>query len=193
MPAVETLLDRAGVLTSDLEAVAVALGPGSFSALRVGLSAAKGMVMPLGIPLVGVGTLEAEAYPYADTGLPICPILDAGRDQVAGGLFQQSDGRWAKLRPEDVGGLDEVVGWTTGPTIFCGEGAAPRTLELRRARGEAALVVGLHSQPSRLWALCALGRRRLEMGAADDPSGLQPMYLRRPSIGVPGSLGRVRQ
>ena len=57
----------------------MALGPGGFSALRVGISVAKGLALPLDIPLVGVGTLEMEAYPYAGAGIPVCPLLEAGR------------------------------------------------------------------------------------------------------------------
>ena len=69
------ILGRTEASPADLEAIAVALGPGGFSALRVGLSCAKGLAMPTDTPLIGVGTLEMEAYPYASTGLPICAVL----------------------------------------------------------------------------------------------------------------------
>ena len=63
MPAVRQSLQQLGISARELEAVAVALGPGGFSALRVGISAAKGLALPWDTPLVGVGTLETEAYP----------------------------------------------------------------------------------------------------------------------------------
>ena len=93
MPAVRQSLQQLGISARELEAVAVALGPGGFSALRVGISAAKGLALPWGTPLVGVGTLEAEAYPYAETGSPVCPLLNIGRRDMAWACYQ-------KVKPE---------------------------------------------------------------------------------------------
>ena len=98
MPAVHYLLESRSVSPGGLVGIAVALGPGAFSALRVGISAAKGMALGLGLPLVGVGTLEAEAYAYADLGLPVCALLGAGRGEVAAALFKETRGTWRCLR-----------------------------------------------------------------------------------------------
>ena len=87
MPAVSQLLGAAGVAVNDLEGIAVALGPGGFSALRVGMSVAKGLALASGKPLVGIGTLDAEAQPYWQTGLPVCALLDAGRSEVSSAHF----------------------------------------------------------------------------------------------------------
>ena len=94
MPAVRHSLQQAGISARELEGVAVALGPGGFSALRVGISAAKGLALPFGMPLVGVGTLEAEAYPYAETGSPVCPLLNIGRRDMAWACYQKVNGDW---------------------------------------------------------------------------------------------------
>ena len=82
-PTIQMLLGKTGASPGDLDAVFLAVGPGGFSALRVGMSAAKGMAEGLDIPLVGVGTLELEAFPYAGTGRSLYPLLDVGRGEVA--------------------------------------------------------------------------------------------------------------
>ena len=96
MPAIQRTLQHSGTQAKDLDAVAVALGPGGFSALRVGMSAAKGLSLPFGIPLIGITTLEAEAFPYSGTGLPICPLLNIGRREMAWTCYQKLHGQWQK-------------------------------------------------------------------------------------------------
>ena len=96
MPAVQQTLQQAGITPRDLQAIAVALGPGGFSALRVGISAAKGLALPWGTPLVGISTLETEAYPYAETGSPVCPLLNIGRRDMAWACYQKDARRLAK-------------------------------------------------------------------------------------------------
>ena len=179
-----------------LMAVVVALGPGGFSAVRVGISAAKGIALPLNIPVVGVGTLEMEAYPYSDTGLPIRPVVDAGREEVATGLFQNVEGRWTKLEEERICTPEELVSTVSEQTIICGEGAAHRAEYLRQETGAAGIVIGSFTVATRLWALGVLARQNLERGPispADSLSGLIPMYLRSPSIGAPKKPQRVGQ
>ena len=84
MPAVVQVLESRGLITGQLSGVAVALGPGGFSALRVGISAAKGLALVAKIPIVGVGTLDLEAYAYLESGYPVCALLEAGREECAG-------------------------------------------------------------------------------------------------------------
>ena len=193
MPAIEHVLDRAKTAPSGLEGIAVGLGPGRFSALRVGVSTAKGIALPLAVPLVGVGTLEMEAYPYSSTRLPICPLLDAGRDEVATATFQESEGQWRQLREERVCTPEELVASITEPTLFCGEGVPDRSDYLRQALGRNGLIVGCHTPASRLWALSVLAGEQLKVGDVDSLTALQPLYLRRPSIGPPKTHQRVRQ
>ena len=179
-----------------LRAVAVALGPGRFSAIRVGISAAKGLALPLNIPVVGIGTLEMEAYPYSDTRLPIRPVLDVGRGEVATSLFQNSRGRWIKLEEERICALEEMVESITRRTVICGEGVAHRVEYLRQAVGAAGVVIGSFTVASRLWGLGVLAGRELDRGLispADSLSDLKPMYIRSPSIGAPKKFQRVGQ
>ncbi len=188
LPAIENVLGRIGGGTSALQAVAVASGPGGFSALRVGMSVAKGLAMPTGLPVVTAGTLECEAYPYASTGLPVCPLLDVGRGEVATAMFQQQES-WQRVSEERICSPDELRGLsgdTSGPFVVCGEGVTGREQHLREALGERALIAG-GSPAVRLWALAELGWRKLVSGKTEDLVTLEPFYLRRPTIGRPAT------
>jgi len=193
IPAIQALFERSSSHLEEIQGIAVALGPGGFSALRVGISAAKGLALTKSTPLVGVGTLELEAYPFAGLGLPVCALLDAGREEIATGAFGNATGSWTRLKEERVCTLEELVESTGEPTLFCGEGAPNRSQELRRLLGRNGLVIGLHSPAGRLWALAELGSKRLDRGQASPMDALQPMYLRRPSIGAPKSHQRIKQ
>ena len=185
MPAVEDILQRAGIAPGALEGIAVALGPGGFSALKVGISTAKALALPSNTPLVGVGTLEMEAYPYANTGIPIRPLMDCGRGEVATALYQELDGRWTKLMEEMVCSNEELLESVSETTILCGEGVIQRSDYIRQALGEKGIIISFHTPASRLRALAVLGWDRLQLGKPDNLASLQPMYLRNPNIGAP--------
>ncbi|GAI55710.1 unnamed protein product, partial [marine sediment metagenome] len=93
---------------NSIEAIIVAKGPGSFNGLRVGISIAKGLAFSLAIPLLGISTLEAEAYPFAYTGLPLSPIHKAGREEIATAFYQQKNNEWHCLKAEHLTTLDTL-------------------------------------------------------------------------------------
>ena len=187
LPAIESMLQRTGG-HSALTGIAVASGPGGFSALRVGLSVAKGLAMPLSLPVVAVGTLECEAWPFASTGLPVCPLLDVGRNEVATARFQQK-AAWSRIAEERICGPEELETLADDAVpsfIICGEGVAGREGHLKETFGERALVIG-GGHSGRLWALAELGWLKLEVGQTEDLAAFQPFYLRRPTIGRPAT------
>ena len=189
MPAVAHLLEGEGLSAKELDGIAVALGPGGFSALRVGMSVAKGLAMASGRPLVGIGTLDAEAQPYLQSGLSVCALLDAGRTEVSSGYFG-ADGQ--RLREDRICPPAELLDEVAAPLLFCGEGTSAHAEFIRDRMGDQVLVVG-HSPAARLWALATLAHDRLEAGELDDIATLQPYYLRMPSIGGPKRRDRARQ
>ena len=181
MPAVAGILEGHRLAARDLTGIAVALGPGGFSALRVGISAAKGLALAAGNLLVGVSTLDLEAYPYLPSGAPVCALLDVGRQEVAAARFAQ-DGQ--RLAEDILGPPAELLHDITEPTIFCGEGVTQWIGLIRERLGNLALPIA--SPPAaRLWSLAALAQQRMDLGLMDDLATLQPHYLRMPSIGGP--------
>lgn len=188
MPAVAETLGAAGLTVKDLAGIAVALGPGGFSALRVGMSVAKGLALAADKPLAGVGTLDLEAWPYRDAGLPVCALLDAGRGEVATALFREG----SRARPDSIVSPEELAAEVGETRLFCGEGLQPYGEWLRQRLGSRAVVAG-NAPAARLYALAELGRERLESGDGDEVATLQPYYLRMPTIGGPKRRDRAAQ
>lgn len=194
MPEVASLLGDQQITPAGLSAVAVALGPGGFSALRVGISVAKGLCVPNATPLIGVGTLDLEAFPYLGSSLAVCSVLDAGRNEISSGFWGVNRER---IREDRVCTLDEllkeIVEELPERVLLCGEGLQGRIDAVKENVVGRDIVVAQTVPAARVWSLVALGWRRLGAGETDDAAALQPYYLRMPSIGGPKRRDRVQQ
>jgi tRNA threonylcarbamoyl adenosine modification protein YeaZ len=180
-PNIERLLQTAKTDIKSLTAVFVATGPGSFNGLRAGISAAKGLAFSLNIPLVGISTLEAEALPFAFTGLPLCPIHDAGRGEIAVALYRWADS-WRQLKEEYLTTLESLCTEVHEKTIFCGEIPLAAIGLIPASLGEKAVIPGWEQRLRRPGYISYLGWQRLQSGREDNPATLQPIYLRQPPI-----------
>lgn len=180
-PNITRLLNQAKISPQSLKAIFVAKGPGSFNGLRVGLSTAKGLAFALDIPLVGISTLEVEAYPFAFTKLPICPIHNAGRGEVAAAVYQLKDA-WRCLTPEHITTADTLFREIKRKTIFCGEIPPSVIDELQKRLARYAIIPDAAARLRHASYLAALGWQRLNGGQFDDAASLQPLYLRQPPI-----------
>ena len=185
LPQLVYLLNRAKLDVKSISGIIVARGPGSFNGLRVGISSAKGLAFSLGIPIIGISTLEVAAYQHAETSLPICSILNAGRGEIATAMYQQKGNQWLALAAEYITTVDTLCSETTTKTIFCGEFVPVIAEQLRWQLKQRAVIPPLASALRRSGYLAELGRQRLEAGEFDDIATLQPLYLRRPHITKP--------
>jgi tRNA threonylcarbamoyl adenosine modification protein YeaZ len=181
VPNIGRLLNQIKSSPQSLRAVFVAKGPGSFNGLRVGMSTAKGLAYALDIPLVGISTLEVEAYPFASTKLPICPIHSAGRGEIAAAVYQLKDS-WRCLTPEHITTADAICRQTTRKTIFCGEIPPSVIEELQERLVRYAIIPDAAARLRHAGNLAILGWQRLDRGQPDDAASLQPIYLRQPPI-----------
>jgi tRNA threonylcarbamoyladenosine biosynthesis protein TsaB len=184
-PTVEQVLALNRTSIESIEAIVVAIGPGTFSGLRVGVSAAKGFAMALGVPIVAVGTLTVEAYPFTITGLPVRPVLDAGRGELMVGHFQAEGECIVERDPPVITNLDGLCTSTHETTVFCGEHLPKVTEELKERLGNLARIPPKSALLRRPGNLVELGWLRLAEGDSDDLATLQPVYLRAPSITKP--------
>lgn len=198
MPAVAELLSSQGVRPIELDGVAVALGPGPFSALRVGVSAAKGLSIAGNFPIVGIDTLALEAAPYLTLEATVSAWLEAGRNEVAAGWFRLG-GERAKddvIDTPDALLRDEPT-LPEGSLIYCGEAAHTRRALIgdldQKHDPPRRHMVAPWNPANRLWALASLAADRLRQNETDDLATLQPYYLRMPTIGVAKRRDRVRQ
>ncbi len=179
LPNLIHLLQQAKIELKDINAIIVAKGPGSFNGLRVGMATAKGLAFALDISLVGISTLEMVAFPYANMGLPVCPVQNAGQGEIATALYQVINGHWQRLIAEHITMAEELCANTFTKTIFCGRFSHDVAQQIEKHLGKRAVVFkGL----IRAGSLAELGWRKLKMGKSDNPATLQPLYLRPPSV-----------
>ncbi len=126
MPIVEHILKNTDLTVQDCDVIAVAAGPGSFTGIRIGVSAAKGLAFAAEKPAVGVSTLAAMARNVAWLdGLVIC-AMDARRQQVYNALFQAENGTLTRLTPDRAISLEDLAAEIKGdhrPKIIVGDGA----------------------------------------------------------------------
>ncbi len=175
---VQYLLGRLKIELNDLAGIAVSLGPGSFTGLRIGLATAKGLFLATGLPLLGVGTLEALSLNASLSPYPICPVLDARRKQVYAALYRLENGRPQELLPPSLLDPEKLLNYITEPTVFLGDGLVPFGDFWAERLGPKFLRAPDLLQQPRPANVAYLGRRRLLAGELDDPYRLLPLYLR---------------
>ena len=182
LPNLAHLLNQAKLSLSTASGVIVAKGPGDYNGLRVGLSTAKGLAYSLDVPIIGISTLEVEAYQYAGMGLAVCPIFNAGRDEIATAIYQRENEGWSQLMAEQITTIEGLCSRIATKTVFCGEFVPAIAARLKDALKEKAVIISPTANWRRAGFLAELGLKRFENRDYDDPITLQPLYLRGPSI-----------
>lgn len=176
MPAISDVTERASVGVQDVTHLTVALGPGGFSAVRVGISTVLGLALPKGLPVVGIPTHEIEAHPfreYAATSSPLISLLPAGRSELSWCRFET-----VAAEPETgLGTPDEIVAAITASTRLCGEGA-----ELLDGLVEKEQILSGESPTRSPVHMLEIAAQRLSAGEATPLTELRPIYARPPSI-----------
>lgn len=175
-PAIAELLARCGLSMQDMRALAVALGPGSFTSLRVGLSLVKGLALACDLPLIGIPTLDiyAAAQPVSD--LPLLTAIQAGRNRLAVGWYQSTEHGWQAQGPARVVSMDAFIGEIESPALVCGEFTAEERQRLANEAVNVRLVSAAQSvrRPS---LLAELAWARWQRGDVDEEASLAPIYL----------------
>ena len=186
LPNIDRLLTEAGRTKHDIDAVFVDLGPGGYAALRVGVSIAKALAHGLGVPIVGVGRLELDAYGVAgDAGARrIVAVHRAGRGEAAWAVYRDGPDRWREELSPRIGKPADLYSSIAGGDIVTGDVDDELAAALARAGASAA-----SARAHRVIALASLGHQRLAAGRTDDPTALVPLYLRAPAIGPQSSAG----
>ena len=182
LPQLSHLLNQTGLSLQSASCIIVARGPGSYNGLRVGVSTAKGLAFSLGIPIIGISTLEVAAYQHAETGLPVCPIFSAGSTEIATATYQRKGNQWCQLTAEHLTTIEALCSGITTKTVFCGESIVSIAAELRKRLKQKAMILSPAAGLRRAGFLAELGLKRLRAGDYDNLATLQPLYLRGPSI-----------
>jgi tRNA threonylcarbamoyl adenosine modification protein YeaZ len=182
LPHLEYLLKQSGTDLSEVRGIIVALGPGSYNGLRVGVSAAKGLALALNIPIAGINTLEAAAYQHSSCGLPVCAVSGAGRGEIAAAFYRLKRGRWTEISAPYITTVEALCSAITTRTVFCGELTSSVIDEIALLLKTKAVIPPPAALLRRAGFLAELGLKRLVAGDCDNPAALQPLYLRRPPI-----------
>ena len=176
LPMGDDMLKNAELKISDVDLIAVAHGPGSFTGIRIGVSMVKGLAWAAEKPCVGVSTLEALAWHGVALGGYVCPVMDARRNQVYNAIFKIEDGRPVRItedRPIALAELAEEVRALDAPMFLVGDGAE-LTEKFFKEQGIACTVAPENLRWQSAWGV-AMAAMDKEPGDADS---LLPVYLR---------------
>jgi len=180
-PQVDALFALRNLTPQDLTALAVAIGPGSYTGTRIALSYAKGIVAAIGLPLVGIPTLDALAYPHIRPDSGLCALVAAGRKRycwasyAAGSGLPQRSSEWGLNRLPEI--LSELPPEFPPSLCFVGELSQEDIQFLRSSRGESTIIIPAALAVRRAGALADLAWHRLQVEDVDDPTTLSPIYL----------------
>jgi tRNA threonylcarbamoyladenosine biosynthesis protein TsaB len=183
MTALDHLLQVSGVALAEIRGLAVAKGPGSFTGLRVGLSAAKGFCEGLGVPIVALSSLEVLASQCPAVSIPICPVIDSRKEEVFASLYTWSDEQeLVRLEPETCLKIRALPGFIKKRAFVLGTDFNRQMGPIASAAGDRAVFA-----PPSFWNLRAatlgmMGARRARAQGFDSLQEVAPSYLRPPDI-----------
>ncbi|MDN5344784.1 MAG: tRNA threonylcarbamoyladenosine biosynthesis protein TsaB [Clostridia bacterium] len=180
LPMLAAMLREVGVQVADLDGLAVSLGPGSFTGLRIGLATVKGLAHPAQKPVAGIPTLDSLAWNAWEVPGLVCPVLCARRDEVYTALYRWQEGEICRLTPYqalDPHSLVTSLESYTQPVYFLGDGVTSYW-EAWQSLGPRARFLPSTGTLPRAAQIARLGWQRLRAGAADDIFQLKPFYLR---------------
>ncbi len=176
----EWLLETLDIKKQEIDAVAVSIGPGSFTSIRVGVTIAKSLAYSMKIKIAAVSSLEVLAMNVPNTDLNICSILDAKRSEVYSAIYKYSNNRLQSVRDEKVEPIETLLTFINEPTIFVGDGSSIYNEELKKNSNSILVSENFNIVRSSNCAL--LGSVKLCDGKSDDVMGLVPNYLRKTDV-----------
>lgn len=181
LPMMRDVLLDAGVDKGDLTGIAVSTGPGSFTGLRIGMSTARTLAQVLNLPVVGVSTLDALAYPLKGYVGIICPLLNARKSEVYTALYQEDEQGQRCLLPGFATGIEplmELLMSYSERVTFLGDGVSEYRNFIIESIGDRARFAPQCLSYPRGAAVAELGLAMFESGAGQDPLTLLPHYVR---------------
>ena len=180
LPMTEELLAHCGLTVADLDLIAVAAGPGSFTGLRIGVTTAKGLAWAAQLPCAGCSTLEAMAWNLAGLDGELCAAMDARRHQVYNARFRAENGTITRLTEDRAIALEDLIEELRGTKttqIVLGDGAR-LCWEALTAAGIPARLAPPNLRQQTAWGVARLGLELAKAGQTVPPEELVPVYHR---------------
>lgn len=181
MPMFDEIIKMTDIDLSEIDAIAVSGGPGSFTGLRIGAATAKGLALALDRPMIAVPTLEAMAYNFYKTDYIICPIMDARRNQVYTGLYSYKD-EFKVLKEQRAMDIDELIDELNDcgeGVIFLGDGLVPCKNSLIQRLKVKYEFAPAHINRQRASSLAGLGMEYYKSGRFFSSYEFELEYLRK--------------
>ncbi|SRR5579883_1583239 len=180
--AIEAMLRGCNLKIGELAGIAVGIGPGSFTGLRIALSYAKGVALAAGCALVGIPSLDAMALcalelPDLAPAAAICPILDARKGELYAALYRQVENGVEKLSGEFLSTPEQLAARLEAATIFFGDGGCGELIR-QAVHPDPAMLADWGAAPPPAVLIAALGAARIARGESDAAASLQPLYVR---------------
>lgn len=175
-PAVAEAMRKSGITAQNLGAIAVAIGPGSFTGLRIGLALAKGLSMVHQLPLIGIPTLDPLASAQPLLNIPMAAVLRAGRGRLAVGWYQVVEEHWESAGLIEIFTPAEIAVNIQAETYLCGE-INKQERELINSQKSSILLASPARSLRRPAYLAEIAWQRWMSGDVDDPASLAPTYL----------------
>ena len=186
LPNVARMVALARLTSTSLTGVAVALGPGSFTGLRIGMSVAKGLCLALDIPIVAIPTLDIITYAVGDPGSRVLSVLEAGRGRICVAAYHFTDGLPIQDGEIELAKAAEWIVSAREPVLVAGEVSADLAERLLRQPDAANIAISsLAGSLRRAGYLAELAWDRLQQGKVSDLDSLSPIYTHYPSSGTP--------
>ncbi len=179
MPLIDSVLSIAGFRVEELDGLAVTIGPGSFTGLRIGISTIKGLAHALNRPAVGISSLEALAWQCADRSHLICPLLDARKGEVYCATYRYDQKGLVPQTPARAVEPEAVARDITENCVFIGSGARLYRHKLKSLLGDRAHFVPHAQDILRASSIAFLSMPRFKTNARQAPADLVPLYIRK--------------
>lgn len=181
LPMLDEIIRMTEMELNDIDAIAVAAGPGSFTGLRIGSATAKGLGLALNKPLIAVPTLEGLAYNCYGTEEVICPMMDARRSQVYTGSYQFKNNEFNVLQEQAVISVEECINRLNQlqmPVVFLGDGVEPYTEQIHELVKVPYRFAPAHMNRQRASSVAIRGLCLAEAGQVVSADAFAPEYLR---------------
>lgn len=180
-PNLQAMMQRANVSAADLDGIAVAIGPGSYTGLRVGLAMAKGLALANQKPLLGISTLDIVAAAFGPFPGQLWVVAEAGRTRICAAPYEWESGRgWQTTETPTIESWETLLPALAGRISFAGEITAQAAKQIKAA-DRTFQIMPPATAVRRAGYLAELGWQRLRAGQVDDPQTLAPIYLRDPA------------
>lgn len=182
-PAIEFTCRQADVELSEIGCIAVDVGPGLFTGMRVGLAAAKALAQALRVPMIGISSLDLLAFPCRHTDRVVVPVIDAGRAELFWAMYRQVPGGVQQVSAPVVGPVDELVAdlLARSQDVLCVGDGAERYHEEIQEGYHCEISAPVHPSAG---ALVQLAHARALREEWVRPSEIEPVYLRAPDAQI---------